>query len=143
MRSVHAPAGLAAPAPARRLPVAPLAAVALVIACAALAAALLTHGSAAPRRPAAGAVIGAVPLQRARCVDWPGASSAERTATFRALAAGVGGATGFGPASTLSSAQAGALFDGTCSHAYARSFLLYELYIRAAGFRSLLPTSGR
>jgi hypothetical protein len=142
MRSVQASAGLAAPA-ARPAPRAwtTAALVALVVAAAVVAVALLSQGGAAPSRPASGAVIGSVPLQRARCVDWLGASGPERAATVNALRAAVGGgtATPYGQGSTLPPGTTRALFDGTCSRAYANTFLLYEIYIRAAAFHTYLP----
>lgn len=142
MRPVQAPAGLSAapaarPFPARRALLAAL--LALAVAGGILALALSSGGGgSAESRPATGAVIGTVPLQRARCADWVGASGAERDATSRALSTSVGGPTGYGPGSTLTSAQAERLFDGTCARSYTSGWLLYELYIRAAGFRSYL-----
>jgi hypothetical protein len=84
------------------------------------------------------ALIGGMPLQQARCEQWLGASAAERQRGIAALHAVVGGPTPFGQATALTSAQAERLFDRTCSNFYARNFLLYELYTRAAGFRSLV-----
>ena len=55
----------------------------------------------------------------------------------------VGGpTTSGGPATALSDTEARTLFQRTCAHPYARWFLLYELYTRAAGFRSLAAPGG-
>jgi hypothetical protein len=77
-----------------------------------------------------------VPLQSARCVQWNGASDVERGRVAAALSHSVGGATPYGRGTTLSTGEALALFDRACSSPIAEHWLLYELYIRAAGFRS-------
>jgi hypothetical protein len=82
------------------------------------------------------AVIGGKPLQQASCTEWLGASLDERAAVVAALKANVGGATPYGPGRTLATADAYRLFDARCARAYARGFLLYELYTRAAAFQA-------
>jgi hypothetical protein len=78
-------------------------------------------------------------LQSARCRHWRAGSEADRRTVLGALHTVVGGRTQAGVASTLSSAEATRLLDDACAPGYARGYLLYELYIRAAGFRSHLP----
>jgi hypothetical protein len=94
------------------------------------------HRAAAPRT--GDALIGGVPLQRARCVQWRAGSAGERHAIVRALAADVGAPSGTGRGTTLTEGEAFRLFDRACASRIARHFLLYELYIRAAGFRTLV-----
>jgi hypothetical protein len=84
-------------------------------------------------------LIGGVPLQSARCVQWNAGTGAEQDSVAAALAYSVGGATPYGNGTTLSSAQAHGLFDRACANPIAQHWLLYELYIRAAGFRSYAP----
>lgn len=117
-------------------------ALAAVVVAVAIAAALALTGSddPAPVRHARTAppvtLIGGVSLQQARCKQWRAGSPAARRAILGALAGVVGGPTPDGPATTLTSAEAQRLFDRACARPMARGFLLYELYIRAAGFRS-------
>jgi hypothetical protein len=84
-------------------------------------------------------LIGGMPLQSAHCVQWNAGTSAERDAVAGALAYSVGGATPYGRGTTLTSSEAHTLFDRACSNPIAQHWLLYELYIRAAGFRSYAP----
>jgi hypothetical protein len=120
---------------------------ALLAALAALAATVAIVGVLVPAhshpapQPAVGynGLIGGVPLQSARCVQWNAGTGAERDRVAAALAHSVGGATPYGRGTTLSSAQAHTLFDNACSSRIAQHWLLYELYIRAAGFRSYVP----
>jgi hypothetical protein len=81
-------------------------------------------------------LVGGVPLQSARCIQWNAASDAERRNVAAALSHSVGGATPYGRGTTLSTGEAFGLFDRACSSPIAQHWLLYELYIRAAGFRS-------
>ena len=133
MQSVPAPFGLTRPATAFVASL--LATFAVVLALASIAD--------APSPPRAGhlyrGLIGGMPLQSAHCVQWNAGTSAERDAVAGALAHSVGGATPYGPGTTLSSSQAHSLFDRACSSPIAAHWLLYELYIRAAGFRSYAP----
>jgi hypothetical protein len=95
----------------------------------------------APARAAAGynGLIGGVALQNAHCVQWNAGTDAERDRVAAALAHSVGGATTYGRGTTLSTSQAHTLFDNACASPIAQNWLLYELYIRAAGFRSYVP----
>ena len=133
MQSVHAPHLTRAPAPA----------LLLALACAlalTLAVPLPHHGTrpASPRAPSWAALIGGLPLQQARCEQWLGAPQSERDRALDALHGVVGGPTPFGPATALTHAEGERLFDRTCATPIARNFLLYELYTRASGFRSLV-----
>ena len=133
MQSVPAPSGLTRPATA--FAVSLLAAIAVALALAAIAD--------APSPTRAGhlyrGLIGGVPLQSAHCVQWNAGSAKEREDVAAALSYSVGGATPYGPGTTLTSLEAHSLFDRACSSAIAQHWLLYELYIRAAGFRSYAP----
>jgi hypothetical protein len=100
-----------------------------------------TRASAAPAparvaRPQAPPVtrIGGKALQSARCAQWRGATARRRDAVVATLADVIGGPTPYGRASTLPADVAHQLFDRTCRRHYARGFLLYELYSRAAAF---------
>jgi hypothetical protein len=84
-------------------------------------------------------VIAGKPLQSAHCVEWNAGSAAERDNVAAALSYSVGGGTPYGPGTTLTSSEAHGLFDRACSSPIAQHWLLYELYIRAAGFRSYAP----
>jgi len=97
---------------------------------------------AVPAGPPGVALVGGQPLQQARCEQWLGASQAERNRALDSLHAVVGGPTPYGQATALTRPQAERLFDRTCSNPVARYFLLYELYTRASGFRSLVDPSG-
>jgi hypothetical protein len=114
-----------------------LAAAALLAGCGGSRTASVTTSGTASRTTARDALIGGVPLQSARCVQWRGGSLGERQAIVRALAADVGGPSGPARGTTLSEGEAFQLFDHACASRIARQFLLYELYIRAAGFRTL------
>jgi hypothetical protein len=106
-----------------------------------IAAALLA-APAPPAKPVTAGyngLIGGVPLQSARCAQWNAGSGAEKDRVAAALAHSVGGGTPYGPGTTLSTSQAHTLFDNACASPIAQNWLLYELYIRAAGFRSYVP----
>jgi hypothetical protein len=136
------------PAPARLTPIgrrprraALIAALAAAVAIAAGTCVVLLAGShaASPAKPRTAlyrGLIQGVPLQSARCVQWNAATEAERGKVAAALSYSVGGATPYGNGTTLEKPQAFALFDRACSSPIAQHWLLYELYIRAAGFRS-------
>jgi hypothetical protein len=96
-------------------------------------------GSGGHARPAAPdrALIGGVPLQQARCVQWRSGTAGQRGAVVRALAGVVGGPSGAARGTTLGEGEAFRLFDHACASRIARHFLLYELYTRAAAFRTL------
>jgi ABC-type Co2+ transport system permease subunit len=106
----------------------------------AIAVVLLTAPGPAAHRPLGyNGLIGGVPLQSARCVQWNAGSGAERDRVAAALAHSVGGATPYGRGTTLTTSQAHTLFDNACASPIAQHWLLYELYIRAAGLRSYAP----
>jgi hypothetical protein len=96
------------------------------------------HRAVQPRAPSWVALIGGMPLQQARCEQWLGAPQSERGRALDALQGVVGGPTPFGRATALTPAEGERLFDRTCANPIARNFLLYELYTRASGFRSLV-----
>jgi hypothetical protein len=85
--------------------------------------------------------VGGLPLQQARCEQWLAASQSERDRALDALHGVVGGPTPYGQATALTRPEAQRLFDRGCSNPIARNFLLYELYTRASGFRSLVDPS--
>jgi len=88
--------------------------------------------------PSGVALIGGVPIQQARCSQWNSGGTAERDAVVAALASSVGGAsTSGGRGTTLTNGESYRLFNRACASPIAHGFLLYELYIRAAGFHSL------
>jgi hypothetical protein len=123
----------------RRAPLlALLLALAVAVAAISLATRIDTSPAPAPTPAAASGsgLIGGVQLQSARCAQWNAGTAAERSNVLGALTYSVGGATPYGNGTTLGAAQANALFDRACSSPIAQNWLLYELYIRAAGFRS-------
>lgn len=130
MQSIPAPARLTA----RRAAVAAL--LAALAAGVAIAAVLLLTPDRSHATHAYSGLVKGVPLQSARCVQWNGASDAERQNVAAALSGSVGGGTPYGRGTTLSTDEALGLFDRACSSPIAQNWLLYELYIRAAGFRS-------
>jgi hypothetical protein len=74
-------------------------------------------------------------LQAATCTDWRHASLRERYLTVDRLEEVVAGPTKVGR--TLPDQRAYDIIDARCENRYARGFLLYEIYTRAAGFDSL------
>ena len=80
-----------------------------------------------------------MPLRLADCSDWEHADTAERLGTVRLVRQFAGGPAGSpaGHGATIPDEQAYRLFQGYCSASFARSFLLYRLYTRAAGFKSI------
>lgn len=106
------------------------------VALAALAVAGCGGGSGEAHEDGAGARIG-VPLRLADCTDWKQAGVAERLGTLRQLSGFAGGevaGTGGGTGPVLAEDRAYDLFQGYCRPGFARSFKLYKLYGRAAGF---------
>jgi hypothetical protein len=135
----------ALPQPGLTAPAAPLPRAALTVLAAlaaAAAAASFVLPAPAERAPAqraaiaAGGVTTGVPLQQASCTDWWRLTGDQRNALFGALRGSVGGMTPYGPGTTLTDAEATRLFDNACANPVASGFLLYALYVRAAGFRS-------
>ena len=109
---------------------------AVLIAAVAITLATRVGSSPAPAPVVHHGLIGGVQLQQARCTQWNAASASERRDVLGALTYSVGGATPYGNGTTLNAAQANALFDRACGSQIAQHWLLYEIYIRAAGFRS-------
>jgi hypothetical protein len=114
-----------------------LAVLLLAVAATAAALALTTGGAEHAARPALPPRIDGVSLQSANCTNWWAASEAERGGAIDALTRSIGGATPYGRGTTLPDARVHALFDRVCAPGFTRNFLLYEIYIRAAGFKSL------
>ena len=114
-----------------------VAALAVAIAVTAVVAALAgggEGGSARAARAPERVLLHGVGLQSASCDQWIVAEEQERRAVVRAIRAAVAGPTPGGPATTLPDDAAYALFERACKRREARHFLLYELYIRAAGY---------
>jgi hypothetical protein len=74
-------------------------------------------------------------LQTATCRDWRAAPGEQRTITVNRLEEVAAGPRAEG--GTLRDEIALRTLDARCKPKFARGFLLYELYNRAAGFRSL------
>jgi hypothetical protein len=135
VQSVPAPSGLTRPALAFGIAI--VAAVALTLSFATTAdspSSQPTHRATLYR-----GLIGGVPLQSAHCAQWNGGTAQERDNVAGALAYSVGGATPYGRGTTLTTPETHALFDRACANPIAQNWLLYELYIRAAGMRSYAP----
>jgi hypothetical protein len=107
-------------------------ATALVAAALAAAAAILPAGCGG--EPAAPEPFGQK-LQTATCTDWREASPQQRQSAVDQLERTVAGPRNEG--NTLPDEVAYSTLDARCEPDFARGFLLYELYIRAAGFESL------
>jgi hypothetical protein len=127
------------PAPAWRLTSAR--ALWLALAVAILATGVVIAVASHDTAPAASAksdlqLIGGKPLQQASCEEWLTATPDERSAVIAALKRNVGGPTPYGPGTTLSAPDAYALFERACARPYARGFLLYIIYSRAAAFQN-------
>jgi hypothetical protein len=75
-----------------------------------------------------------VALQVADCGDWRESSPQERQSAIEQLKEAVAGPRKEG--NTLSDDVAYSTLDARCEPDYARGFLLYQLYIRAAAFTS-------
>jgi hypothetical protein len=73
----------------------------------------------------------------AQCEDWVGGSRERKLATIEDIRAQVNRRDTGIDAPALSDEEAMGLFDRACSNSYARSFRLYVLYARAAGFAPL------
>jgi len=79
-----------------------------------------------------------VDVRLADCTDWNRGDDAARRGMIKEIAGFAGGQVGSAPGNvngaTIPEAQAYALFNGWCSHHFARGFKLYKLYTRAAAF---------
>ena len=84
--------------------------------------------------PEAGPLGTRAKLQQADCGDWKRASIRERRITIDRLEEVVRGGNGEGR--TLPDDSAYNVIDRRCKQYYARGFLLYEMYTRAAAFQS-------
>ena len=105
----------------------------LVLAVAALVAGC---GASTPARPTGGpAGLSAAQLQVADCGDWKRLSLRERYEVLDQLRSVAAGPDHKG--ATLPQQKAYDTIDGRCSHYFARGFLLYEMYNRAASFYPL------
>jgi hypothetical protein len=94
-------------------------------------------GSSKPAKPPAQPLSS---LQSANCLEWRAIDRDRRIATIHALTKAVGGPTNGGRGATLSDARAYRLFQRVCRNTFTSHFLLYEMYNRAAGFKSLGPS---
>ena len=132
MQPVPAPAWGLRPARAGWL------AAAVALLAAGIAIALIASPDSAPAAHSAKsdlALIGGKPLQQASCAEWLTGSPDERAAVLAALKRDVGGSTPYGRGTTLSDADAYALFTRACARPYASGFMLYVIYARAAAFQ--------
>ena len=75
-------------------------------------------------------------LQSSTCADWRLASPRTRRVTVDRLEVVVRGTLGLG--NTLPDGRAYAAIDSRCGRDFALGFLLYEIYTRAAAFKSLI-----
>ena len=111
----------------------------LALGAAALLAASLgiaTHSarSGTPARHASGP--GTALLGTATCADWREASTERRMTIIGSLGVAATQPDPENPGATLAGGAAFGLFERACSTRLSRSFLLYEIYNRAASFRS-------
>jgi hypothetical protein len=74
----------------------------------------------------------------AQCKHWVGGSRERKLATIEDIRSQVNRRDTGVRAPALSDEEALGLFDRACSNSYARSFRLYVVYARAAGFAPLL-----
>jgi hypothetical protein len=76
------------------------------------------------------------PIRLADCSDWRTASPAQRSAVIEAVRAVSGGPSGSpaGHGPVLDDEQAYNLFERSCREDFAKRFILYKLYTRAAAF---------
>jgi hypothetical protein len=101
----------------------------------ALATAAVGCGSSKPSGPPAQPLPS---LQSANCIEWRAIDRDRRIATIHALTKAVGQpTTGGRRGATLPDGRAYRLFQRVCANTFTSHFLLYEMYNRAAGFRSI------
>lgn len=84
--------------------------------------------------PTSWAHTGTAFLGIATCADWQDAGAAQRLTIVGALASAATGPDPENSGATLTDGQAFLLFNRACSTSVSRSFLLYEIYNRAAVF---------
>lgn len=89
----------------------------------------------AEAEPVGDELVGSV-AQLAQCKDWVRGTRAERLATIDDVREQINLEDGTGEMPELSDEVAYGLFERTCAQDYARSFRLYKIYARAAGFAS-------
>jgi len=134
-------AGAVLPAPVRvwapRRVLVAIAALAVAGAVAAGVVALAASGPAERVAPSGPVLLHGLPLQSANCAAWWAAGEGERVAVIHALTRSIGGPTPYGPGTTLPDGRVHRLFDTVCTPTFTSHFLLYEIYVRAAGFKSL------
>jgi hypothetical protein len=89
----------------------------------------------AASRPASGP--GTALLGTATCADWQDASVQRQLTIISSLGVAATQPDPENPGATLAQGAAYGLFERACSTRLSRSFLLYEIYNRAASFRSV------
>jgi hypothetical protein len=93
-------------------------------------------GGERPAKPLGQELAGSV-AHLAQCKDWVGGSRERKLATIDDIRRQVNRRDTGIQSPPLSDEEALGLFDRACSNRYARSFRLYVLYARAAGFAPL------
>ena len=93
-------------------------------------------GAERPAKPLGQELAGSV-AHLAQCKDWVGGSRERKLATIDDIRRQVNRRDTGIQSPPLSDEEALGLFDRACSNRYARSFRLYVLYARAAGFAPL------
>ncbi len=94
-------------------------------------------GEAAPVQPVGQDKAGSVaPL--AQCRDWIRGNPAEQLATIEDIRSQINLEGGTVQAPPLSDEEAQGVFDRACSNEFAKTFRLYVIYSRAAGFAPLM-----
>ncbi|HEX2084856.1 MAG TPA: hypothetical protein VHF89_04170 [Solirubrobacteraceae bacterium] len=121
----------------RAVPRPALAGGALLAVLVALAVALAVAGDDEPGAVEPTGRIQGVRLNGASCRHWIVASETERAGAVKGLTKSIGRLTAAGRGATLPDDEVVALFDRVCARREARHFLLYEIYIRAVGLRSV------
>jgi hypothetical protein len=106
-----------------------------LLAAAALAAAGCGGGSGGSAPESGPVGLSASQLQVASCSDWKKLSLRERYSALDQLKTVASGPDHNG--ATLPQQKAYDTIDGRCKHYFARGFLLYEMYNRAASFNTL------
>ena len=92
-----------------------------------------------PAAPLGHGVTGTAMLGTATCSDWQRASDARRLALIGALGIAATQPDPENPGATLDQGAAYGIFERACSTHLSRSFLLYEIYNRAASFQPAGP----
>lgn len=95
-------------------------------------------GERAEKAEPLGAKLGGSVAPLANCADWKGGARERKLATIEDIRRQVSRDDTGIESPPLSDAEAMQLFDRECARAYARSFRLYVVYARAAGWATLL-----